>query len=74
MISVECGVRVVQFIGICHWRLFGTSRVMPILAKFIFVLQSDPQHCQDAHIEPGQIPGRALLRVIDGCATVPVLL
>lgn len=37
MISVECGVRVVQFIGICHWRLFGTSRVMPVLAKFIFV-------------------------------------
>lgn len=37
MISVECGVRVVQFIGICHWQLSGTSRVMPVLARFIFV-------------------------------------
>jgi CRISPR/Cas system-associated endoribonuclease Cas2 len=58
MISVDCGVRVVQFIGICHWRLFGTSRVMPILAKFIFVFTMIRCTARMQQIEPGQIPRR----------------
>jgi hypothetical protein len=57
MILDDCGARVVQFIGIC--RRLPLCHVLFLFWSSLYpYLYSDPLHCQDAHLEFGQLSGR----------------
>jgi hypothetical protein len=62
MISVECGVELYSLSAFAiagYFNYLARHVLCPFWQSSYSYLHNDPLHSQDAHIEPGQIPGRA---------------